>query len=141
MKHFMKTVVTPLGDLVMAATETSILALAWKKEQLREYFRGDRKQFELPLDFAGTDFQKRVWTELGRIPFGKTWSYQELARKVENPCAVRAVGTASGKNPVCIFIPRHRVVRLSGELGGYAGGTGNKAFLLKLESHPGKDWP
>lgn len=158
MTHYVKVLASPIGDLVLAATETTVVALIWKLEdlervgvdaweegatcallleaerQLEEYFRGERDRFDLPLDFRGTDFQKRVWTELGKIPFGKTWSYQELARRVGSPGAVRAVGAANGRNPVCIFIPCHRVVRLSGDLGGYAGGLETKAFLLKLES-------
>jgi methylated-DNA-[protein]-cysteine S-methyltransferase len=158
MKYYVKTVTTPLGELGIVADEKSILALVWSMEdlknlgilawelspknilletaaiQLKEYFRGDRKKFNLPLDLRGTDFQKKVWKELAKIPFGKTWSYQELARRIGSPLAVRAVGTANAKNPVCIFIPCHRVIRLSGELGGYAGGTEQKAFLLNLES-------
>jgi O-6-methylguanine DNA methyltransferase len=74
-----------------------------------------------------------VWAELAKIPYGRTWSYPARARRVGNPGAVRAVGTANGRNPLCIFIPCHRVVRASGELGGYAGGLGNKTFLLDLE--------
>ena len=83
---------------------------------------------------APTEFQLRVWSELRKIPFGKTWSYRELAERVGNPGAVRAVGSANGRNPVCIFIPCHRVVRTGGELGGYAGGLENKALLLDLEN-------
>jgi methylated-DNA-[protein]-cysteine S-methyltransferase len=101
--------------------------------QLGEYFRGSRKRFDLPLDLRGTAFQRKVWAELGKIPFGATWSYRELAERIGNPGAVRAVGTANGRNPVCILIPCHRVVRVSGDLGGYAGGLENKAFLLELE--------
>lgn len=155
-----KVLATPLGDLVLAATETAVTALvfrkselkrlgvtAWREDgstpllkeaerQLREYFRGERTRFDLPLDLKGTDFQRRVWAELRKIPFGKTWSYQELAERVGNPRAVRAVGTANGRNPACIIVPCHRVVRLSGEVGGYAGGVEKKVFLLKLEKTP-----
>lgn len=155
-----KALATPLGDLVLAVTETAVVALvfrkselkrlgitAWREDgtsplleeaerQLREYFRGERTRFDLPLDLKGTDFQRRVWAELRKIPFGKTWSYQELAQRVGNPKAVRAVGTANGRNPACIIVPCHRVVRLSGEIGGYAGGVDKKVFLLKLEKPP-----
>jgi methylated-DNA-[protein]-cysteine S-methyltransferase len=158
MTHYVKTLSTPMGKMILGTSETSVIALVWKKEalerigiaawkegptctvlkeaekQLQEYFQGNRQAFDLPLQLQGTAFQKRVWTELRKIPFGKTWSYEELARRVGNTGAVRAVGTANGRNPICIFIPCHRVLRLSGELGGYAGGLDNKSFLLGLES-------
>ncbi|HLP42441.1 MAG TPA: methylated-DNA--[protein]-cysteine S-methyltransferase, partial [Fibrobacteria bacterium] len=82
----------------------------------------------------GTAFQLRIWAELARIPYGETWSYGELAKRAGSPGAARAVGTANGRNPLCILIPCHRVVRGTGDLGGFAGGVENKAFLLALES-------
>ena len=101
--------------------------------QLREYFRGERRRFDLPLRPQGTAFQLRIWAELAAIPYGTTLSYGELAKRAGNPGAVRAAGTANGRNPLCILIPCHRVVRGTGELGGFAGGVENKAFLLALE--------
>jgi methylated-DNA-[protein]-cysteine S-methyltransferase len=103
------------------------------ERQLGEYFAGKRTRFDLPLEPAGSEFQRSVWERLREIPFGSTWSYRELALRVGNPGAARAVGSANGRNPLCIFIPCHRVVRASGDLGGYAGGMERKAFLLGLE--------
>jgi methylated-DNA-[protein]-cysteine S-methyltransferase len=102
--------------------------------QLTEYFKGTRQVFDLPMDADGTDFQKRVWKELTRIPFGKTISYGELARRVKNPKASRAVGSANGKNPIGIVVPCHRVISSDGSIGGYAGGVPLKKHLLALES-------
>lgn len=101
--------------------------------QLSEYFQGARTSFDLPLDLGGTDFQKQVWSELSRIPFGRTVSYADIARKIKNPKAVRAVGSANGKNPVCIIVPCHRVITSDGRIGGYAGGVSIKSKLLSLE--------
>lgn len=112
--------------------------LAAGARQLEEYFRGKRTEFDLPLDPVGTPFQRAVWDRLGSIPYGSTWSYRELALQVGNPGAVRAVGTANGRNPLCILIPCHRVVRATGEPGGYAGGIERKLFLLGLEAAAGK---
>ncbi|MBS1717222.1 MAG: methylated-DNA--[protein]-cysteine S-methyltransferase [Armatimonadetes bacterium] len=103
------------------------------KTQLEEYFAGKRTTFDLPLKMIGTDFQKRVWQELERIPFGETISYQELAKRVGSEKASRAVGQANGHNPVSIFVPCHRVINASGKLGGYGGGLPRKEFLLELE--------
>lgn len=156
---------TPVGDLLLTVNRDHVLALGWKRDgaapafrsgtedrdfpllaeagkQLQEYFAGTRKQFDLPLSPRGTPFQIRVWDELRKIPFGETLSYGILARNMGKPGAMRAVGSANGKNPICIFIPCHRVVRQSGELGGFAGGVGNKALLLNLERQSrGKDEP
>ncbi len=101
--------------------------------QLDEYFRGERRNFDLKFDLRGTDFQKKVWNQLRKIPFGKTVSYFEVAQKINNPKAVRAVGQAIGKNPVAIIIPCHRVVGSNGKLTGYAGGMWRKEWLLKHE--------
>ncbi len=103
------------------------------KAQLAEYFTGERKTFDLPLDPKGTVFQKRAWNVLRKIPYGKTISYTEEAKWMKNPLSVRAVGSANGKNPLPIIIPCHRVVAKDGGLGGYSGGLKCKAVLLHLE--------
>jgi methylated-DNA-[protein]-cysteine S-methyltransferase len=100
---------------------------------LKKYLDGKLKRFNLPLDAAGTRFQKSVWKELGRIPYGRTCSYKDIANRIKKPRAVRAVGTANSKNPVCIIVPCHRVIAHNGTLGGYAGGLEMKRKLLKLE--------
>ncbi len=157
MTYFKKRIATPTGKMTLVATAESVCALVWDEselprmgidkakagvdcaplaaaeKQLGEYFRGERKRFDLPLEPHGTPFQQSVWAALRKIPFGKTWSYRDLAHAVGNPGAMRAVGTANGRNPLCIFIPCHRVVRASGEIGGYAGGVERKIFLLNLE--------
>jgi methylated-DNA-[protein]-cysteine S-methyltransferase len=101
--------------------------------QVEEYFAGQRKRFDLAFDLSGTAFQKHVWRELFKIPFGRTVSYKEIAQRIKNPKAVRAVGSANGKNPVCIIIPCHRVIAADGSIGGYSGGIHIKQKLLKLE--------
>lgn len=113
------------------SSEVKVLAVA--QSQLDQYFRGKRRDFDLPMDIQGTDFQKRVWTELNQIPYGKTISYRELANRIDNENAARAVGTANGRNPLCIIIPCHRVIASDGTLGGYSGGLEIKARLLQLE--------
>ncbi|MCX6359698.1 MAG: methylated-DNA--[protein]-cysteine S-methyltransferase [Armatimonadetes bacterium] len=102
-------------------------------EQLREYFGGGRRLFDLPLAPAGTLFQLRVWAELRRIPYGATVTYGDLARRLGDPGASRAVGLANGRNPISIIVPCHRVVGAGGKLTGYAGGLERKRFLLELE--------
>jgi methylated-DNA-[protein]-cysteine S-methyltransferase len=101
--------------------------------ELREYFAGQRQVFTVPLALAGTAFQRTVWTELCRIPYGATWSYGELARRIGRPAASRAVGAANGQNPVPIIVPCHRVIGKSGQLTGYGGGLPRKQQLLALE--------
>jgi AraC family transcriptional regulator of adaptative response/methylated-DNA-[protein]-cysteine methyltransferase len=103
------------------------------REQLAEYFRGERTAFDLPLDIRGTPFQERVWRALLEIPYGGTWSYRDLATRVGIPAATRAVGTANGRNRLAIVIPCHRVVNADGKLGGYGGGLWRKQYLLDLE--------
>jgi methylated-DNA-[protein]-cysteine S-methyltransferase len=103
-------------------------------DQLRSYFAGERKKFEIPLVLEGTDFQKSVWTALQKIPYGETVSYKELAGKVGNCKAVRAVGAANGANPIPIIIPCHRVIGNDGSLTGFGGGLPIKKRLLELES-------
>jgi methylated-DNA-[protein]-cysteine S-methyltransferase len=102
--------------------------------QLGEYFAGHRQNFELPLEFRGTDFQRQVWVTLLEIPFGETRSYLDVARKLGNPEAVRAVGAANGRNPISIIAPCHRVIGTSGSLTGFGGGLEAKAWLLAHES-------
>jgi AraC family transcriptional regulator, regulatory protein of adaptative response / methylated-DNA-[protein]-cysteine methyltransferase len=104
------------------------------QRQLDEYFGGARTQFDLPLHYPGTPFQRQVWSALLQIPYGSTCSYQDIARQVGHPRAVRAVGTANGMNRIAILIPCHRVVNSNGELGGYGGGLWRKRLLLDLES-------
>ncbi len=101
--------------------------------QLGEYFAGKRTSFDVPMALEGTDFQLRVWSQLRSIPYGETISYGELARRVGNPKASRAVGSANGRNPIAIFVPCHRVIAGDGSLGGYGGGLDRKAVLLDLE--------
>jgi methylated-DNA-[protein]-cysteine S-methyltransferase len=101
--------------------------------QLRAYFEGQLRRFDLPLDLVGTEFQRRVWMELTRIPYGQTRSYQEMASAIGAPKAVRAVGAANGANPVAIVVPCHRVIGAGGKLVGYGGGLPLKRRLLSLE--------
>jgi len=152
-----KTVATPIGRLRLVASSAGLAAVLWENDdpdrvrfpglvempdhpllleaerQLGEYFAGRRRQFDLALDFAGTDFQKRVWQALLAIPFGETRSYGQIAVEVGNPKAVRAVGAANGRNPLSIIAPCHRVIGAKGDLVGFAGGMETKQFLLALE--------
>ncbi|BDH46633.1 methylated-DNA--protein-cysteine methyltransferase [Salmonella enterica subsp. enterica serovar Choleraesuis] len=152
---------TPLGELTLLASERGLAAVLWENDnparvrlneridasqnpildeaarQLAEYFSGKRRQFDLPLDFVGTEFQKQVWAALLTIPFGETRSYGELAMQIGRPKAVRAVGAANGRNPVSIITPCHRVIGSNGTLTGFAGGISAKAWLLRLEGHSG----
>ena len=155
---------SPIGPLLLAASQQGLCAiymsrqrhapeepeLHWQpvsrddvaqlailgrtREQLDEYFAGTRSQFDLPLDLAGTDFQRSVWKGLCAIGFGETISYGELARRIGNPKAVRAVGLANGRNPVSIVVPCHRVIGADGSMTGYGGGLDRKRYLLALES-------
>jgi methylated-DNA-[protein]-cysteine S-methyltransferase len=129
-----------IGQLYQAVPDSN-----WKKsdelpifqttrQQLDSYFRGELQAFELPLKPEGTEFQKRVWSELERIPYGITISYGELASRVGNVNASRAVGLANGKNPIGIIVPCHRVIGASGKLTGYSAGIDRKAKLLNLEA-------
>lgn len=103
------------------------------KIQLDEYFAGARREFDVPLLFAGTDFQKKVWAALLTIPYGQTISYGEMARQIGMPAAVRAVANANGANAISIFVPCHRVIGSDRKLTGYAGGLAAKTFLLQME--------
>jgi methylated-DNA-[protein]-cysteine S-methyltransferase len=102
--------------------------------QLDEYFAGERTRFELELDLHGSEFQRRVWQALRKIPYGETISYGELARRIGDPGGARAVGAANGRNPVSVIVPCHRVIGADGSLTGYGGGLRNKRLLLELEA-------
>jgi methylated-DNA-[protein]-cysteine S-methyltransferase len=107
-------------------------------EQLEAYFQGVLRRFTVPLDLKGTEFQKKCWDALCRIPYGKTCSYSDLAREVGRPQAFRAVGQANHNNPVAIIVPCHRVIGATGSLTGYGGGMKIKEFLLRLEGAAGQ---
>lgn len=139
-------------NLYLIASDKGLCGIFWEKQdipmvkdlkenihlntaslELFEYFKGERKKFSVKLDIKGTDFQKKVWKELQKIPYGKTCSYKDIAIKLNDPNASRAVGTANGKNPICIIIPCHRVIAQNGKLGGYTGGLDIKIELLEVE--------
>jgi methylated-DNA-[protein]-cysteine S-methyltransferase len=148
---------SPVGALKLVASNDELAAILWENDrpgrvrlnivgedashpvlleterQLTDYFAGRRKAFELKLDFAGTEFQKKVWQALLTIPFGETRSYAQIAGQIGAPKAVRAVGAANGRNPISIIAPCHRVIGSGGELTGFAGGLEAKAHLLGLE--------
>lgn len=105
-------------------------------DQLREYFDGRRRAFDVPLDLRGTDFQRRVWGALLQVPFGRTSTYARVAASIGRPKAVRAVGAANGRNPISIIVPCHRILGSSGDLVGYGGGLWRKEWLLRHESQP-----
>ncbi len=105
------------------------------KQQLEEYFAGKRKTFDMPIGLGGTDFQREVWLEMNKIPFGQTTTYMKISKKLGNPGAIRAVGAAIGANPILVVLPCHRVLGSDGSLTGYAGGLDRKKALLELEGH------
>ena len=111
--------------------ETDLIKECYR--QLEEYFTGNRMQFNIPLDFEGTEFQKKVWCQLLKIPYGETRSYKEVAIAIGNEKACRAIGMANNKNPIPIIIPCHRVIGSNGKLVGYAGGLNVKEKLLNIE--------
>ena len=119
----------PVGDCI--EVETPLLTSA--QTQLTEYFLGARREFDLPLSVDGTAFQMAVWKALSEISYGETCSYSDIAAQIGRPRAVRAVGTANGRNSIPIIIPCHRVIGREGALRGFGGGLETKAFLLKLE--------
>uniref|UniRef100_UPI0026140DA4 methylated-DNA--[protein]-cysteine S-methyltransferase n=1 Tax=Halomonas sp. TaxID=1486246 RepID=UPI0026140DA4 len=142
-----------LGCLVIAASDNGIVHLDFTDEehvqalsprpnehtetcktQLGEYFQGNRKDFDLSLDAAGTDFQRQVWQALTTIPYGETRSYAEIAEGLGRKGAQRAIGMANGRNPIAIVVPCHRVIGSDGRLTGYAGGIGRKQWLLAFEA-------
>jgi methylated-DNA-[protein]-cysteine S-methyltransferase len=113
--------------------DASVGPLPETARQLREYFAGTRREFDLPLRMQGTDFQQRAWQVLTQIPYGATWSYGEQAKHLNNPNASRAVGLANGRNPISIIVPCHRVIGSNGSLTGYGGGLERKQWLLAHE--------
>jgi methylated-DNA-[protein]-cysteine S-methyltransferase len=152
-----KTTDSPVGNLKLVASAKGLVAILWENDspkrvrldslierpdhpllvqterELGEYFMGRRKSFSVPLDLRGTSFQKDVWEALLAIPFGETKCYGDLAAQLGNAQAARAVGAATGKNPISIVVPCHRLVGSSGKLTGFAGGVKTKAQLLALE--------
>jgi O-6-methylguanine DNA methyltransferase len=114
--------------------EPSLFDLKSEVEQLEQYFSGMRTEFDIPLDLSGSEFQMAVWKELLRIPYGRTTTYGEIARRVGQPRAARAVGLANNQNPIAIVVPCHRVVGSDGSLTGYGGGMAAKRWLLDHES-------
>jgi len=153
---FYTTLESPVGTLLLAGDSQALRMVSfesskhaeppqadWKQDkapfaevirQLRAYFRGERKEFDLPLAPEGTEFQLRVWNRLRTIPYGETISYAQLAERIGNPKAVRAVGLANGSNPIPIIVPCHRVIGSDGSLTGFGGGLPTKKMLLELES-------
>ncbi len=151
---FLSTIV---GTLKIVVNDQELVAILWDNEkpnrvclgpmeedpthplllevekQLKEYFRGERRVFDLPLRMHGTTFQKAVWEELKKIPFGVTHSYKDIAKDLNKAKAVRAVGSANGRNPISIVVPCHRVIGADGKLSGFAGGVDRKKTLLDLE--------
>jgi len=141
---------SPIGPLLLTANEDALTDIFFDGEligeenlnqvlrkaiiQLKEYFDGKRKMFDISLEPEGTDFQKSVWQALQTIEFGKRISYTQLSRQMKNLLAIRAIASANGKNPIPIIIPCHRVVGSKGELVGFSGGLWRKQFLLELES-------
>lgn len=148
-----RSIDTPLGAMIAATDGDAIVSLDFAGEgadilnsdhplllrlekELSEYFAGERRTFDLPLNPPGTPFQKGVWDTLRTIPYGETLSYAQEAERFGSPKAVRAVANANGRNPISILIPCHRVIATGGGLGGYSGGVEKKAFLLALERQP-----
>jgi methylated-DNA-[protein]-cysteine S-methyltransferase len=165
MTYSYKMVDSPVGRLKLVASDKGLAAILWEDDdpgrvrlsplvedpdnpflavterQLGAYFAGELKAFTVPLDFKGTEFQKRVWEALLTIPFGETRSYGEIARQIGKPAAFRAVGAANGRNPISIIAPCHRVVSSTGDLTGFAGGLAVKERLLGLESGTAAERP
>lgn len=150
------TMPSPIGDLLIAVREDRLLHIGFAEErhphvrrgqwqhstdrvqavraQLQEYFSGQRQHFDLDLLPLGTEFQRQVWAELSRIPYARTISYGELARRIGNAKAMRAVGLANGRNPIPIVVPCHRVIGANGSLTGFGGGIERKRWLLQHEA-------
>ena len=153
---------SPVGDLIILASQQALYGIFWHKEsthrygrqafakfeltkdnpiikktseQLVQYFAGERKTFDLPLEFTGTFFQKQAWQQLCNIPYGETISYGEQAKRLGDKNKARAVGMANGMNPISIVVPCHRVIGSNGSLTGFGGGLDKKALLLTLEKN------
>ena len=161
--YFYSNIKSPLGELVLVTDDAALTGLyfagcdhvpvereRWTlkaqhpvlqqtSKQLEQYFSGKRTSFSLPVRLIGTNFQKRVWTQIARIPFGQTISYTQLAKRAGAPQAIRAAGTTTGRNPVSIIIPCHRIVGKNGSMCGFAGGLERKQHLLELERSNVKD--
>jgi methylated-DNA-[protein]-cysteine S-methyltransferase len=152
---------TPIGELLLAGEEGALSMIGFPKgsmrrdpepdwiynekplaearRQLTEYFAGERKAFDLPLQLSGTEFQVSVLEALQNIPYGETVSYGEIARRIGRPKAMRAVGAANGRNPIPIVVPCHRVIGSSGDMTGFGGGIDTKEALLRLEAENTQD--
>src|ERR1700754_3821188 len=161
MTYYTKKTKTPVGELKLVASERGLAAILWPDDdpkrvrlepqaededndilveaerQLKSYVDGTLKVFFVPFDFAGTEFQTSVWKALLKIPFGQTRTYTQIAKQIGRPTAARAVALASGKNPISIMAPCHRVVGANGDLTGFAGGLETKELLLALERDGG----
>ena len=159
MIYTFKNMESPVGRLALVASRVGLAAILWEHErpnrvrvhpreeqrdhpllleterQLSDYFAGKRTAFSVPLDVAGTAFQKAVWAALLTIPYGEKRYYAQIAAQIGRPAAARAVGAANGRNPISIIVPCHRVLGADGALTGFAGGLEAKAYLLGLESH------
>ena len=157
-----KSISSPVGTLKLIASPAGLVAVLWENDkpervrlgqlyedlahpvlqkaetQLGEYFSGKRREFSVPLDLRGTDFQNNAWKALLTIPFGQTRSYGEIARQIGVPTGSRAVGAANGRNPVSIIVPCHRAIGTDGSLTGFAGGLERKRFLLDFERSGGE---
>ncbi|HEY0256633.1 MAG TPA: methylated-DNA--[protein]-cysteine S-methyltransferase [Candidatus Methylacidiphilales bacterium] len=149
-----------IGELLLIANPTELIGIYfadwkhtpkiqsdWKRnpthpvlekasKQIRDYLDGRRRSFSIPLRYTGTGFQRQIWKQIASIPFGETISYSELAKRAGKSKAVRAAGSATGKNPLCVVIPCHRVIAKNGTLGGFAGGLPRKRRLLAVEKNP-----
>ena len=157
-KHYVyKLMTSPVGELKLVGSREGLAAILWDNDrpgrvpltivaedeshpilveterQLRQYFAGERRVFDLPFDLSGTEFQKKVWQALLTIPFGETRSYMQIAEQIDAPKAIRAVGAANGRNPISIIVPCHRVLGSAGDLRGFAGGLERKTYLLGFE--------
>ena len=133
MAIYMEQHTKPAGDRTQWIEDPTHPILIETKEQLDSYFARTRREFELPLDLIGTPFQKSAWQALLKIPYGETRSYADQAILCGNPKAVRAIGTANGRNPISIIVPCHRVIGKDGSLTGYGGGIDRKRFLLESQ--------
>jgi methylated-DNA-[protein]-cysteine S-methyltransferase len=154
MAEYKATYHSEIGSLEIVGTETSITVIRFVESgesgsepaptnlspvvaeclsQLEEYFRGKRQEFSVPLKPSGTEFQQAVWRELLHVPYGQTVSYLDIAQRLGNKKAIRAVGAANGQNPIVIIVPCHRVIGSNGQLTGYGGGLWRKAWLLNHE--------
>ncbi len=143
---------TPLGRMLLVSSEQGLRGAhfigqkyfpnidpSWKREkssaarELEEYFAGKRKEFRVPLAAEGSPFQRAIWREIAKVPFGQTITYAELARRAGYPGSARAAGAATGRNPIGVIVPCHRIMGTNGSLTGYAGGLEKKKALLALE--------